>query len=518
MDIDQNEFFRQATIRICGNLDIETAMKDCMIYMQNFLPIKNMELRLFDPGLNVLRSVAMVSSGEAEKYAQMIPMLERDWNERIRWHDEQKGIRIFNDPSADPEFSEICRKMDLVPDFSLMFIPLKLKGHRIGALSLIANGFGRYTEAHTNLISLLHEPFSIAMSNALQHQEMLRLKDMLIADNDYLKKELRKQSEKVKKIIGIDFGLRNVMRMVMQVAPMNSPVMFLGETGVGKGVFANALHFASERKDGPFIRVNCGAIPDNLIDSELFGHEKGSFTGANTQKKGRFERAHGGTIFLDEIGELPLKAQVRLLHVLQYQEIERVGGNQSIPVDVRIISATNRNLINMMAAKEFREDLWFRLNVFPIMIPPLRQRKEDLPALVHFFIDRKTKELKLKEIPKLGAGAIERLSAYPWPGNIRELENVIERELILCKKNLVTFKSLEFRREDKKFSTIKSEKKLLPLNEAMTEHIQRAMKLSGGKINGSGGAAEFLKIHPNTLRRRMDKLDIPYGKSKQISF
>jgi len=204
----------------------------------------------------------------------------------------------------------------------------------------------------------------------------------------------------------------------------------LGETGTGKEVFANAIHYSSPRKNGPFIKVNCGAIPETLLDSELFGHEKGAFTGAVSQKRGRFERANKGTIFLDEIGELPAPAQVRLLRVLQTKEIERVGGATSIPVDVRIISATNRNLQEMIASGRFREDLWFRLNVFPIMIPPLRQRREDIPALVHHLIERKSKELKLTGRPVLAPGAIDRLMAHEWPGNVRELENMIERSLI----------------------------------------------------------------------------------------
>ena len=214
---------------------------------------------------------------------------------------------------------------------------------------------------------------------------------MLADDNRYLYDELRSVSGD--EIIGSDFGLKTVMEMVRQVAPLDSPVLLLGETGTGKEVIANAIHYSSPRKDGPFIKVNCGAIPETLLDSELFGHEKGAFTGAISQKRGRFERADKGTIFLDEIGELPLQAQVRLLSVLQTREIERVGGTSPIPVDIRIISATHRDLEEMIASRRFREDLWFRLNVFPITIPPLRQRREDIPALLHHLMERKSREL-----------------------------------------------------------------------------------------------------------------------------
>ncbi len=220
---------------------------------------------------------------------------------------------------------------------------------------------------------------------------------MLADDNRYLHRELFRLAGD--EIVGADFGLKGAMEMVRQVASLNSPVLLLGETGVGKDVIANAIHYSSPRKDGPFVKVNCGAIPETLLDSELFGHEKGAFTGALSQRRGRFERANKGTIFLDEIGELPSQAQVRMLRVLQYKEIERVGGTNPISVDIRLIAATNRDLEEMVRAKQFREDLWFRLNVFPIRIPPLRERREDIPALVRHFIERKSRELRLSALP-----------------------------------------------------------------------------------------------------------------------
>jgi len=267
--------------------------------------------------------------------------------------------------------------------------------------------------------------------------------------------------------------------------------------------------------------VNCGAIPETLLDSELFGHEKGAFTGAISQRRGRFERADRGTIFLDEIGELPLQAQVRLLHVLQKKEIERVGGTSSIPVDIRIISATHRNLEEMIGSGRFREDLWFRPNVFPITIPPLRQRREDIPALVHHFIDRKSMELKLTERPVLAAGAIDRLIAYDWPGNVREVENMIERALIQHRGGVLSFETLlpllvfgarEVVRDVGQNRTLPS------LDGMNARHIRRALEMAGGKINGPGGVGQILGLHPNTLRKRMNKLGIPFGRrSWQLS-
>jgi hydrogenase-4 transcriptional activator len=278
------------------------------------------------------------------------------------------------------------------------------------------------------------------------------------------------------------------MRMVRQVAPLDSPVLLLGETGTGKEVIANAIHYSSPRKDGPFIKVNCGAIPESLLDSELFGHEKGAFTGATSQKRGRFERADKGTIFLDEIGELPAQAQVRLLRVLQTKEIERVGGTTSIPVDVRIISATNRNLQEMIASGRFREDLWFRINVFPIMIPPLRQRREDIPALVHHFVDRISGELQLTERPMLAPGAIERLKAYDcWPGNVRELQNVIERALIQSRGDRLSFETLStppFPLGHELTGDAGRNRTMLSLDEINAQHIRQALEMAGSKTNG----------------------------------
>jgi transcriptional regulator with GAF, ATPase, and Fis domain len=389
-----------------------------------------------------------------------------------------------------------------------------VESKKLGALVLLAEGRGRFSDEHARLFSLLNEPFAIALSNTLKHQEVLRLKDLLADDNRYLHHELLRLSGE--EIVGAEFGLKGVMAMVQQVASLNSPVLLLGETGVGKDVIANAIHYSSPRKDGPFIKVNCGAIPETLLDSELFGHEKGAFTGALSQKRGRFERASQGTIFLDEIGELPPQAQVRMLRVLQYKEIERVGGTSPIPVDIRLIAATNRDLEEMTKAKQFREDLWFRLNVFPIKIPPLRERKEDIPALVHYFIGRKSRELRLPAPPPLAAGIIDRLTTYHWPGNVRELENVIERALILSKGKPLTFDDLFGGKADDRSSVPAGpEDQPVKLDEVMSRHIRRVLEMTNGKVHGKGGAAELLGINPSTLRNRMNQLGIPYGRRRQ---
>jgi transcriptional regulator with GAF, ATPase, and Fis domain len=288
-----------------------------------------------------------------------------------------------------------------------------------------------------------------------------------------------------------------------------------GETGVGKDVIANAIHLGSPRRDGPFIPVNCGAVPETLLDSELFGHEKGAFTGALARKRGRFERAHGGTILLDEIGEMAPPAQVRLLRVLQHREIERVGGTDRVPVDVRIITATNKDLPAMVRTGRFREDLWFRLDVFPIEVPPLRERKSDVPALVQHFIERKAGELKIGATPRLAPGAIDDLVAYDWPGNVRELENLVERAMIVHRGELLRFDDLTTSRPQKAAAhSSPLDTESLDLNAVVARHIRRVLGMTGGKIHGPGGAGELLGVNPNTLRNRMRKLGIPFRKQQ----
>ena len=301
--------------------------------------------------------------------------------------------------------------------------------------------------------------------------------------------------------------MREVMELADQVAPLDSPVLLLGETGVGKEVVARAIHSRSGRRDGPMVCVNCGAIPEGLMDSELFGHERGAFTGAVARHKGVFEQAHGGTLVLDEVGELPPQVQVRLLRVLQTKELTRVGGTHPVAVDARIVTATHRDIPALIAAGRFREDLWFRLNVFPVSIPPLRQRPQDIPALVEHFVTQKARQMNHVRAPALKPEDLDRLKAHPWPGNVRELENVIERSLILSRGPELaipdlqgdSFKPVSVRVEPIEVQT---------MDEIIAAHIQRALNATEGRIEGESGAAERLGVHPSTLRSRMKKLGL----------
>jgi len=303
------------------------------------------------------------------------------------------------------------------------------------------------------------------------------------------------------------------MENVRRVAPLSSPVLLLGETGVGKEIIAGAIHNASLRENGPFIKVNCGAIPETLMDSELFGHEKGAFTGAIDQKRGRFERAHEGTIFLDEIGELPPEAQVRLLRVLQEKEIERIGGIEPIKVDIRVIAATHRDLQAMIQGGKFREDLYFRLQVFPICIPTLKERSGDIPSLVQHFIKKKARDLKLTAIPTLSSEAYDQLLAHHWPGNVRELENAVERAIILNREGPLSFADLGPQKEKEEAVVLVSETtESCNLDRVTANHIRSVLKMTNGRVEGKKGAAQLLGINPGTLRNRMRKMDISFGR------
>ncbi len=513
MRLDKKDFFHQATMRICGDLNIEIAMQRCLNYLKKVMPVSGMSLHLLNHALNTVRTIAHISlSSDSPKFDRIITLPEEakeiivsKWI-KIQTHD----VVVFNKPEADP-VTKTMSHLVKNPNSSVMVMRLRMEDNRFGVLAIYVEEKDQYTTEHTRLLSLLHDPFAIAMSNALKHEEVLNLKDMLVDDVQYLHQELLRISGD--ELVGKDGGLKGVMEMVQQVAPLDSPVLLLGETGVGKEVIANVIHYSSERKSGPFIKVNCGAIPESLIDSELFGHEKGAFTGATAQKRGRFERANNGTILLDEIGELPLNAQVRLLRVLQNREIERVGGTATIPINARIISATQRNLEEMIKQGRFREDLWFRLNVFPIIIPPLRQRNDDISALIHHFVDRKSKEMKAHTPPTISPGAISRLRSYYWPGNVRELENVVERALILYrgkdKRSPLTFDHFVFQQAKNKIgSTPEQNNEAVTLDEVVSLHIKRTLNSTNGKIEGMGGAAELLRIKPSTLRARMKKLGV----------
>jgi transcriptional regulator with GAF, ATPase, and Fis domain len=541
MTLEEMRFFHEATLLICGSLDIDTVLRRCFTYLKGFFPLNTMMMSIYKIETGAIHTIAMESDsdvvpidapirlsaaarGEIERLFALVPDSVGDGPQSAVFNASVSGtiansydkVVIHKDAAKDIIGEEVL-SVHGVSRVSDMVLHLKMEGEMLGVVAAIANGIDRYRPAQAQLFGLLHDPFAIAMSNALRYREMSQLKDLLKEDNRYLHHELHRISGD--DIIGAKFGLADAMEMVHQVAPLDSHVLLLGETGVGKEVIANAVHYASPRRNGPLIKVNCGAIPEMLLDSELFGHEKGAFTGAVARKRGRFERADTGTIFLDEIGELPLAAQVRLLRVMQTREIERVGGSQPVPVNIRIIAATHRDLPGMIRAGRFREDLWFRLNVFPITIPPLRHRKADIPALAHHFIERKVREMKLSYLPVPAPGAFERLQGYDWPGNVRELENAVERELIRCQR-FGSDRPLPF--VDVPAPPVSSPSSPpaiktttpLTLDDNNRHHIEHVLKMTGGKVQGKDGAAALLGLHPSTLRNKMRKLGVVFGRGR----
>jgi PAS domain S-box-containing protein len=333
--------------------------------------------------------------------------------------------------------------------------------------------------------------------------EISVLKEQVEAENLFFRRELRLKYQ-FNRIIGQDSGLRDVLRMAEQVAPGNTTVLILGETGTGKELIAAAIHDMSPRRERPLITVNCAALPGNLIESELFGREKGAFTGADSKQLGRFEIADGSTLCLDEIGELPLELQAKLLRVIQHNEFERLGSSRTVKVDVRLVATTNRNLEEEASKGRFRQDLYYRLNVFPLTVPPLRQRKEDIPLLVHAFAERYAKKLG-KTITSVRKETIRALQEYPWPGNIRELEGVIERAVILC-SGPVLYLTDELKILSPMLPVVSSDERTL--EETERRHIMKILSETRWRIEGRDGAALILGINSSTLRARMHKLGI----------
>jgi formate hydrogenlyase transcriptional activator len=402
---------------------------------------------------------------------------------------------------------------------SMCVVPLALQGKCIGLLSVVSLQRGRYSDEDAAFFQEVANQVALAVQNMQSFQEIDSLKARLEKENVYLREELGTEHN-FEEIVGNSPALLKALHAVDQVAPTDSTVLIYGETGTGKELVARAIHGRSPRNGRALVNVNCSAISAGLVESELFGHTKGAFTGALERRIGRFELAHGGTIFLDEIGELSLETQVKLLRVLQEHEFEPVGSSRSVRVDVRVIAATNRNLREAVQEGRFRSDLFYRLNVFPIELPPLRERRSDIPQLVAFWITRLSKRLG-KKIDGVSRESMENLVNYPWRGNIRELQNVIERAVIVSAnpilrldRDLVPVSASakgmappeadapEHRPADHKSQP------LLTLEEVDRNHILAALQHAGGVVDGPKGAANILNLHPNTLRHRMDKLGI----------
>ena len=384
---------------------------------------------------------------------------------------------------------------------SLCALPLTVRGRRIGAITVGSLAKNQYAEADAEFLMEIANQIAIAVDNMKSHEETEELKARFEAEAVYLQEEI-KTEHNFEEIIGQSAPLRQLLRNVEQVAPTEATVLIQGETGTGKELVARAVHDRSRRKDRPLVKVNCGSIPAGLVESELFGHEKGAFTGATQRRAGRFELANGGTIFLDEVTELPIDTQVKLLRVLQEGEFERVGSSQTIKVDVRVIAATNRDLKEVVKNGSFRSDLFYRLHVFPLEVPALRERKDDIPLLVNFFLSKFGKKLG-KEVRGVAQKSMDSLISYDWPGNVRELQNTVERGVVLARGPIVQIDDSMTRS-----GGVIQESAMDTLETTERNHIIRALKETRWVVHGKKGAAEILGINPSTLRSRMEKLGI----------
>jgi len=388
---------------------------------------------------------------------------------------------------------------------SLCYLPLSTARRRLGALVFVSRQPSTYDNADIHFLQLVANQVAVAVENAIAFEEIEALKDKLAKEKAYLEEEVRTDRD-FGDIVGENAGLREVLKKVETVAPTDSTVLICGETGTGKELIARAVHDLSPRKGRTFVKLNCAAIPTGLLESELFGHERGAFTGAIAQKIGRFELANGGTLFLDEVGDIPLELQSKLLRVLQEQEFERLGGTRTMKVNVRLVAATNCDLAKMVAAKDFRSDLYYRLNVFPLMLPPLRERPDDIPRLVRHFTHRFARRMH-RHIETIPESLMEALVRYPWPGNVRELQNIIERAVILSKGL-----ALQVSLSDLQVLPEGTDGEVTPapvtLTDAEREHILAALTATGWVVGGPKGAATRLGMKRSTLSKKMQKLGI----------
>ena len=385
---------------------------------------------------------------------------------------------------------------------SMLVTALRMANRPLGVITLGSKRARHFRHQDLDLLGQIATQISLALDNAMAYEKLNASRDQIEEERLYLETELRAEYN-FENIVGRSPSLIKVLQQIQIVAPTDSTVLLHGETGTGKELIARAIHSLSSRKSRTFVRLNCAAIPSGLVESELFGHEKGAFTGALMQKKGRFEIADQGTLFLDEIGDISLDLQPKLLRALQEQEFERLGSTRTIQVDVRLIAATHRDLGAMIRNNQFREDLFYRLNVFPVEIPPLRDRREDIPLLVNFFVSRLSRKMQ-KNIESIPKDAMEALTNAPWPGNIRELENFIERAVILTQGSDLKVPLKELKRA----SVVSSATTGSTLEEAERQAIIEALQASSGKISGLGGAAERLGLKRTTLQNKMIKLGI----------
>lgn len=486
---------------ITAHRDLQGLFHDLAARLRQVVRFDFLILVLHDPANNTMRRHILESADASPVEAPgALPVEEGP----AGWVWQTQQPLILADLSKESRWPRFLELVAQVGTRSICELPLTTARQRLGALAFLSKQAAAYDDAKLDFLQLVANHVAVAVENALAFDCIEKLKDKLTREKVYLEEEIRNE-QNFEEIVGESPALRRVLKEVETVAPTDSTVLIRGETGTGKELIARALHNLSPRRGRTFVKLNCAAIPTGLLESELFGHEKGAFTGAIMQKVGRFELAHQGTLFLDEVGDIPPELQPKLLRVLQEQEFERLGSTRTVRVDVRLVAATNRDLGAMAANGQYRHDLFYRLNVFPVVLPALRERRDDIPRLVRHFAQKIARRMG-RRIETVPARAMDALVQYPWPGNVRELENVIERAVILSPGsvlniNLTDFKTAAPPVDGPSTTTV-------TLADAEREHILGVLRDTGWVLGGPNGAAARLAMKRTTLQSKMKKLNI----------
>ncbi len=486
---------------LLSNLDVRELFTAISATLRRILPHEYASLALYEPTSGDLRLLSLEQpETEAALGKEMLSPAQEALAGRVM---NSRQPLVLNDLENVPVRSQATDRLRAEGVKSACFLPLVTQDRVLGTLNLVGRQKGAFDQQHVDLLQQLTSHVAIALDNALTYRKVAELKERLAEEKLYLEEEIRTEYH-FEEIIGDSPALKRILKQVESVGPTNATVLVLGETGTGKELIARAIHDLSPRRDRTFVKLNCAAIPTGLLESELFGHERGAFTGAISQKIGRLELAHQGTLFLDEVGDIPLELQPKLLRALQEKEFERLGSTKTIPVDVRLLAATNRDLTKMVADREFRSDLYYRLRVFPITVPPLRERAEDIPILVRYFAQKHAERMH-RRIEMIPPEAMEALVRWRWPGNVRELENIIERAVILSPGPVLRVPLAELVPDNGEPANGNGSG---TLEDAERQHILRILRETRGIIGGPNGAAAQLGLKRTTLNSKMRKLGI----------
>ena len=506
---EQNyEILLELTNVLTSQRDTESLWQAIAGHIRRVVPWDRAGIVLYDPDVDAFRFYAVVTRATT-------PVLTRNTliprkNSAVGWVYTHKQIHVRPNLHTEQVFFEDTSYLHEGLG-RMINLPLIVHGTCLGTLNIGSVQTGEPDAEDVKFLQLVATQIAFAIDHVRAYERIQGLSEQLSRENEYLAEEVR-VSRNVGTMVGESAAFQQVLTLVKAVAPTQTTVLLLGETGTGKELLARAIHDLSPRQAKPFVRVNCAGLPAGLVESELFGHERGAFTGADQRRAGRFELANKGTLFLDEIGEMPLEAQAKLLRVLQDGQVDRIGGTHPVPVDVRIVAATNADLSHAIAQGKFRSDLFYRLHVFPVSIPPLRERRDDIRVLAEHFLRQAAVKLKRPDVT-LAPQSLERLEQYNWPGNVRELQSVIERAVILAQ-----FMTVEI---DERFlppvnpvsasscePVVRSFTNATNLATLEREHIASVLEKTAWRIYGSHGAAQQLGLNPETLRSRLRKLGI----------